>query len=262
MYPNQQVREIVEVAVAGVRETLEGDLYGIYLRGSLVLGDFNPETSDVDLLIVVGRDLGAADFERLDAMHRRIQRLPNRYANEVELAYVPLADINGFRPGKRYISLERGEGLRWKVLRHNWAVEFWGVREQGIALFGPEPRRFIEPISVEHVVEAIRLELSAWQEWADSPEDPGWHATRGTLRFAVETMCRVMYSLERHELCSKPVAVRWALRQLEEPWKALVQESQGWGSQPSEPDAAGRTQDFIRWVVHSARGLEGSDERP
>lgn len=40
------------------KEELGGNLVGIYLHGSLAMGCFNPDTSDVDLLLVV-RDKAA-----------------------------------------------------------------------------------------------------------------------------------------------------------------------------------------------------------
>jgi predicted nucleotidyltransferase len=250
MYPHPDIQSIVEALVQAIRETLKNNLEGIYLRGSLVTGDFDPLTSDVDLLIVVNRDLNQADFDQLDAMHKRIQILPNRYSNEIELAYVPTSDVNGFEPGKKYISIERGELLRWKQLRYNWVVEFWSVREQGIALFGPDPKTFIEPIPMERVTKAIRLELGAWQEYVKSWDSPSWQTHAGEMRFAVETMCRVMYTLELHQLCSKPVAVRWALEKLEEPWIRLIRKSQSWqGGGAVSPLTAKQTSKFVRWVI-------------
>lgn len=250
MYPHPDVQQIVEALTRAIGETLEENLFGVYLRGSLVTGDFNPETSDVDLLVVVNRDLNQVDFDRLDAMHQRIQTQPNRYANEVELAYVPIGDINGFVPRKKYVSLERGDQLRWKQLRHNWVVEFWAVREHGLVVVGPEPKTFIEPIPMQHVADSIRLELGAWLEYVDTWDSPGWQTHTGELRFAVETMCRVLYSLENHELCSKPVAVMWALRQLPPLWKELLLKSQTWkADQAVQSQTTQQVQDFIRWVI-------------
>lgn len=250
MFPNPAVQQIVEALKQSIQATLEDNLFGIYLRGSLVTGDFNPEGSDVDLLVVTNRELSQADFERLDTMHRHLQTQPNRYANEIELAYVPSADINGFKPGKKYISLERGDQLRWKQLRHNWVVEFWAVRQYGLVVAGPEPKTFIEPIPMERVTAAIRLELGAWLEYVDSWESPGWQTHAGELRFAVETMCRVLYMFENQSLCSKPKAVQWALRHLPAPWHLLVAESQNWESNtPTNPQLTQQTQDFIRWVI-------------
>jgi predicted nucleotidyltransferase len=184
MHRSLDVQAVVEILAAEMHRVLGPDLVGIYLRGSLVTGDFNPETSDIDLLIVVKQDLNQAEFDRLDRMHRHIQTLPNRYAHQIELAYLPVAEINGFQPGKQYVSLERGEPLRWKQLRHNWIVEFWSVREHGVAIFGPEPRSLIEPIAMERVVGAIRLELSNWLDWVETWGNPDWQTHAGEMRCA------------------------------------------------------------------------------
>lgn len=244
-----EVEEILEVLCQRIPVLLGDNLEGLYVKGSLVLGDFNPETSDVDLLVVVKQALGSANFEQLDAMHREIQTLPNRYAHEVELAYVPAAKLNHFVPGERYPSLERGEQLKWKALASNWILDFWIARERGFILIGPDPKTLIDPISAEQMVAAVRGVMPDWLEWVNSPDDPGWHGTTGTLRFAVETMCRVLYTLEFAQMCSKPTAVRWALQTLPEPWVLLIQESQGWWSQKSNPKDVSRVWAFVRWVA-------------
>jgi predicted nucleotidyltransferase len=253
MHRSLDVQAVVEILAAEMHRVLGPDLVGIYLRGSLVTGDFNPETSDIDLLIVVKQNLNQAEFDRLDRMHRHIQTLPNRYAHQIELAYLPVAEINGFQPGKQYVSLERGEPLRWKQLRHNWIVEFWSVREHGVAIFGPEPRSLIEPIAMERVVGAIRLELSNWLDWVETWGNPDWQTHAGEMRFAVETMCRALYTMERSSLCSKPAAVSWAQQHLAEPWPGLIAQSQKWNSGSAcELEVIRRVEEFIRWTVAQA----------
>lgn len=54
MYPNPDVQEIIETLVRQIKSVLADNLEGLYLKGSLALGDFNPETSDVDLLVITG----------------------------------------------------------------------------------------------------------------------------------------------------------------------------------------------------------------
>ncbi len=46
------VRTQVNTFLETLREILEDNLVGIYLHGSLAMGCFNPERSDIDLLIV------------------------------------------------------------------------------------------------------------------------------------------------------------------------------------------------------------------
>ena len=70
------------------------------------------------------------------------------------------------------------------------------------------------------------------------------------MRFAVETMCRVMYTLELHQLCSKPVAVRWAIERLPKLWRTLVEESQSWQAGGAvSPSTTEQIAKFIRWAI-------------
>lgn len=252
MYPNADVAEIVGTLVGELVKALPADLEGIYLKGSLALGDFNPETSDVDVLVVVRRALNQADFELLDSLHRQIQTLPNRYAHELELAYIPASKLNNFAPGN-YPSLERGGGLMWKTLGSNWILDFWIVREHGLVLFGPDPKTLIDPVSADQMREAVRDRLSAWNQWVDTWDSPGWKTHMGEMRFVVETMCRAGYTLAFKQMCSKPVAVRWALTALPESWRALVEQSQTWhGGQETDWKLIPQIRDFVYWTARQA----------
>jgi streptomycin 3"-adenylyltransferase len=54
MYKNEQLPEkIIEEFVSGSESILGGNLVGIYLHGSSVMGCYNPMKSDLDFLVVV-----------------------------------------------------------------------------------------------------------------------------------------------------------------------------------------------------------------
>src|SRR5687768_72198 len=50
--PYTDVNEILHLLLVNVKEILKDQFLGMYLYGSLSSGDFNPETSDVDFLVV------------------------------------------------------------------------------------------------------------------------------------------------------------------------------------------------------------------
>jgi predicted nucleotidyltransferase len=52
--------------VDGQRQTLGVDLIGSYLFGSVVMGDFEPGTSDVDTVAIVRSDLTAGQLAALE----------------------------------------------------------------------------------------------------------------------------------------------------------------------------------------------------
>ena len=48
-------------------------LVGIYCYGSLVWGDFDPDISDIDLLVVLRQDVDKELFDTLDAFHQTLE---------------------------------------------------------------------------------------------------------------------------------------------------------------------------------------------
>lgn len=255
MQSNPAVRGILEVLHQRIPQVLGDNLEGLYVKGSLVLGDFNPETSDVDLLVVIKEPVSEEDFPALVEMHDEIQTLPNPYAHELELAYIPIHAIQSFETRRRYPALERGEKqkLKGKSLGANWILEFWTVREHGVILYGPDPKTLIPPIFPDQIMGAVRTVLAEdWLAWVDTWDDPEWPTHQGEMRFVVETMCRASYTLEYARVSSKPVAVRWALEALAEPWPALIRHSQSWATGGvATPQTVSEVEAFVRWTVNS-----------
>ena len=246
------VSGLLGILLPGIVRALGDNLVGVYLRGSLAMGDFIPATSDIDVLAVPERPASAEEFARLADMHARLASLPHPYANRLEIAYIDRAALRRFAPGLRHPSLGQGETLAWSEHRSNWIVERWIVREHGVALQGPDPRPLIDPISAEELRTAVRDRLRDWADWADQPDDPDWRLPRAHKAYVVETMCRGLYTLARGELSSKPRAVGWALATLPEPWRGLVARSQAWRTDPTidlsiVPEVMG----FVRWAATS-----------
>jgi predicted nucleotidyltransferase len=244
------VVEMLDALVPGIREALADNLVGVYLRGSLATGDFDPVGSDIDFFAVTERPVSEAEFAALAALHARLAKLPNRYAPHLEGPYIYRAAARRFRPGERHPTIARGEVLKWTEHRDNWVLERWTVREQGITLLGPDPKTLIDPISPAEIRAAVRTRLADWAAWADDFDDPEWLGSRGHKAYVVETMCRALYTLEHSELPSKPQAVAWALDTLLEPWRSTVERSQAWHND-STPDSgiAPEVRRFVLWAA-------------
>lgn len=127
----REIPELLIVLLAHVQEVLTGNLVGVYLRGSLALGDFDPVTSDVDFFVVTEHELAARGFASLLAMHDQLATLPNRFARHLEGTYLSRAAVRHFHPGERFPTISRQERLIWCEHGSNWLLERWIVREQG-----------------------------------------------------------------------------------------------------------------------------------
>jgi hypothetical protein len=241
---------MLEALLPGIRNTLEDNLVGVYLRGSLALGDFIPATSDIDVLVVTARPVGDAEFGALAELHARLAASPHPYAKRLEIAYIDRAAWRRFEPGLRHPSLGQGEALAWSEHRDNWILERWTVRECGVMLLGPAPATLIDPIAAHELRAAVRARLRDWAEWADQLDDPDWGLPRAHKAYVVETMCRALAALACDQLLSKPRAVAWALAALPAPWRSMVERSQAWRTdQTIDPAIVPEVRGFVRWAA-------------
>jgi hypothetical protein len=74
----ERIPPVVAVFADRLRELLDERLVGVYLGGSLVMGDFIEGSSEYDLLVVLSVDPSSADISRLAASHPglRAGRIP------------------------------------------------------------------------------------------------------------------------------------------------------------------------------------------
>lgn len=258
----QEVDGMLKALLSGIRRALEGNLVGVYSRGSLATGDFIPATSDLDVLATTERPVNDAEFAALVTLHTQLGASSNPYANRVEITYIPRAALRRFEPGLRHPTLGQGEALVWNEHRDNWVLERWTVREQGVALFGPDPQTLIDPISSQELRAAVRARLCDWDDWANQPDDPDWLLPRGHKAYVVETMCRALYTLARGELSSKRRAVTWAIETLPEPWRRTAERSQAWRADDTlDPTIVPEVMRFVHWAASEGEGVPRGGSR-
>jgi predicted nucleotidyltransferase len=244
------VAAVVEALRWGAQEALGANLLALYLRGSLVTGDFDPETSDIDFLAVTERRLSEREFMALEALHDGFAKLPNRYGDQLEGPYMDRDAARRFRPGERHPTIARNEPLLWREQYANWALERWMLREWGAPLLGPEPQALIDPVTRDEIQAAARVNMVRWVEWIHQPDDPERLLPQAERAYIVETMCRVLYTLATGELTGKPHAVTWALETLPETWRTVVARSQLWRNDKTvDQRVAPEVKAFVLWTA-------------
>ena len=122
------------------RAILKDQFLGLYLYGSLALGDFDPYTSDIDWIVVTRGEISDDSFTALKAMHAAFDHSPSPWAGKIEAAYIPQDALN--RPAATsvaYPQIEKGTGLLRAPLEIGWAFQRYSLRECGVVVAGPEP---------------------------------------------------------------------------------------------------------------------------
>jgi predicted nucleotidyltransferase len=67
--PNVDINQLLELLLSSMQKILGEKLVGLYLYGSLVIGDFDPTISDIDLVAALASDPDDKEFEALQKWH-------------------------------------------------------------------------------------------------------------------------------------------------------------------------------------------------
>src|SRR5437870_650926 len=89
MTPYPDVNDVLREVLVQAQAILGSCFVGMYLSGSLALGDFNPHSSDIDLVIVTDGMLSDDLFAALRDMHARFAAGGSPWAARLEVVYIP-----------------------------------------------------------------------------------------------------------------------------------------------------------------------------
>ncbi|MCP3773575.1 DUF4111 domain-containing protein [Paenibacillus sp. MZ04-78.2] len=235
------------------KEELNDNLAGMYLHGSLAMGCFNPDKSDIDLLIVAKRSLAAKTARRIAKKLLAIDgELPNKggielsvvlessldkfvYPTPFEFHYSPL-HRDKYRMDENYICGGRED----PDLVAHFVVAF----HRGIALYGKPLREVMRPIDKRFYIESILHDVE------DAPQ--------GILKapeYYVLNLCRTLYYLKEGVVASKREGGEWGLKALPSAYVETVRlclERYGGKADLLEPDK-GLLSDFASYMLGEIR---------
>jgi predicted nucleotidyltransferase len=246
--PYPDVNEVLHLLLANVKQILGDQFVGMYLYGSLSSGDFDPETSDIDFLVVTAGALSEDNVSALEAMHKQTWATSIERAGELEGSYVPKDLIRRHDPdGAPCPTVNEGKffvdkrGSDWIIQRHV-------VREMGVVVEGPDPKTLIDFVSPDDIRGAVLGVLREW--WFPMLEEPAWLREHGAKyhAFAVMTMCRALHALEHGTVASKPRAIQWAQEKLGDRWASLIDRAVIASRHEEPDDFLDETLEFIRFV--------------
>jgi predicted nucleotidyltransferase len=240
-YPD--VNAVLQMLHSEVQAVLGDSLVGMIVHGSLASGDFDPQRSDVDVLVVTAGELPTEMLPALAAMHARLTASGLHWAAKMEVSYIPQAALRRHDPAHVHHPALRvdgsfgvdGHGSEWIIQRHI-------IREKGIVIDGPSPHTLIDPVLPDDLRRAVAGLLHEW--WEPQLQDQHRLYSGEYQAYAILTMCRMLYTLQHGAVVSKPFAARWAQHESGERWAGLIQQALAW--QPDMPlDRLAETLDFI-----------------
>jgi len=216
--PYPDIDRLLDDLLHRIRQILDTRLVGLYLYGSLVTGDFCPGVSDVDLLAATRADIDQTEFDRLRELHLAFVGNHPEWDNRVEVAYLSVAGLRTFKTQESVMAvISPGEPFHFKAAGKEWLINWWQVRERGVALYGPDPKTLIEPISRQEFLDTVQEHTQHWREWVRDSR------SRKGQAYARLTLCRALYAVVNGEQVSKRRAALWAQECLPQQVKLIEQ---------------------------------------
>lgn len=258
--PHPAVDSTLHELLVRVKSTLGERFFGLYLYGSLVTGDFDPERSDIDFVVVTHGELPAQMVEMLAAMHIELFASGLPLLQKLEGTYIPLQALRIHNPddpprptmneGRFYLARQGSD----------WVIQRWVLRENQSAIVGPSLVTYIDPVTEADLRLAVWAVLKDW--WAPMLVDPTRLDSPGYQPYAVLSICRAIHTLAHGTIVSKEAAGRWASDTVDRRWAGLIEAALVWrhGDRPGSLDD---TLAFIRYgVIQSELQRAKRDSHP
>jgi len=251
--PYPEVNAVLKELLPDAQEILGNQFIGLYLHGSLAYGDFNPQTSDIDFLVVTDGRLSVDTTSALKDVHARIFASGLAWSQKLEGAYIPKNDLRRHDPAHAPVAWLGVDGhFALELLGRDWIIQRWILREKGIIVAGPPLASLINPVSADDLREAVRGSLREW--WSPPFPSPERFRSGEYQPYAILTLCRSLYVLEFGLVSSKPAAARWAMETLGEPWAGLIEEAAEW-REGMGFDRLEKTLEFICYTLERCRAI-------
>ena len=232
-----------------LKEVLGEKLIGFYLYGSLVWGDFDYDISDIDLLAVLSNDIDDKELILLKNMHDDFAGDNIEWDGRIEVQYFSKDGLKNFRTkSSKMANISPGEPLHIVKSGKEWLTNWYFVQDYGVTIFGPLPNTFIDLISTEEFVDAVKELAFAWREHVKDTLH-----FRSYQSYAILTMCRAIYTLNNKEQVSKKKAASWAGKEMPE-YLWLIEDALKWRKDCSNKGIINEetypiTVEFVNYVI-------------
>ncbi|MGQ0513017.1 nucleotidyltransferase domain-containing protein, partial [Bacillus sp. D-CC] len=91
----KEVEQLMEQYIVGLKEIfLDEKIVGVYIYGSIALGAFHAETSDVDFVTVISDPVNEAEKQQLVELHKKLSG--STLGKRMDGMYIPLADLGKY----------------------------------------------------------------------------------------------------------------------------------------------------------------------
>lgn len=217
-------QKVLDEFITITKDIIKEQLTGIYLHGSLAMECFNPEKSDIDLIVVIEEAI--SDKQKMEFMKQVVRLNEQAPAKGLEISIVKRDYCSPFvypTPFELHFSPMH---LKWfcdnpqnyvenmKGTDKDLAAHFTLINQYGIVLYGEEIENVFSKVPQENYADSICGDIEAAAE--DIIEQP---------IYITLNLCRVLAFLTEGLYLSKEQGGKWGMEHLPSNYHALISDA-------------------------------------
>ncbi len=214
-------QNILDEIVDKSKMIFKEDLTGIYLHGSLAMGCFNPNKSDIDLMIVIENNI--TDTQKLQFMNHVVELNKIAPGKGIELSIVKKEYCKKFLYPTPFELHFSNAHLQWFIdnptdyihkmngTDRDLAAHFKIIKKYGVVLQGEEINDVFADVPRKDYIDSIWYDVEGAGE--DILEEP---------IYVILNLCRVAAFLKNDLILSKKQGGEWALQNISTQYHVLI----------------------------------------
>lgn len=220
----EPVQPIIENYTFLTRKHLVDLIHGVYIVGSIALGEFNERFSDIDFVTVLNRRVTSLETEELRKIHQFIEETFPRW--KMSGSYVQTRDLgkldNDLAPHPHF-----HDGVFQPAVQNGLnSVTWWELKNHGIPVAGTDPHDLPFTVDWNLLIAEMRANLNSyWQSWTQQPRRIVLLYSDWGIQWAVLGILRQFYTFRENSITTKIRAGQYALDCLPRQWHALIYEA-------------------------------------
>ncbi|WP_144510752.1 nucleotidyltransferase domain-containing protein [Bacillus sp. FJAT-22090] len=217
---SKSVEEFMNIYIELLNKHLPKDLIeGVYLYGSISLGAFKEENSDIDFIVLLKRSVNEEEIDAIKVIHSQLNN--HEFGRRMDGVYIQanlVGKTNEELPPYPFCTEGKVSIGHWDVNHITW----WVLKQYGITLQGAPIVELPIPTKWEDVLETLKYNIN--QYWFSKSQKRNPFFFDSMVEFTICTISRIICSLERREIVSKDQALDICKDLLPERWHLLLQE--------------------------------------
>ncbi|NMC80930.1 MAG: DUF4111 domain-containing protein [Chloroflexi bacterium] len=210
----EKLNAILDLYADSLQRQLGDDLIGIYLTGSIALGGYHENKSDMDFTTLVRKPLPGNALPLIKNVHRDVR---NRYPqSKLEGHYITMHEL-GKNPEEIEPVVTYHDGKLEKGYRGINMVTWFTLKKYGVTVWGLPVKELALDVTENNLLSYVSENVNSyWARWLldtkklFSPK--GIYAlTDKSIEWGVLGISRMVYTLSEKDVTSKDKVVTYAL---------------------------------------------------